>query len=75
MEQRRLGNQGLIVSAMGLGCMGMSDAYGPADEAESIATITGPWNWGLISLIRRTPTDRSPTRSWSERRLATGVTK
>ena len=39
MEQRRLGNQGLIVSAMGLGCMGMSDAYGPADEAESIATI------------------------------------
>jgi aryl-alcohol dehydrogenase-like predicted oxidoreductase len=39
MEQRRLGNQGLTVSAMGLGCMGMSDAYGPADEAESIATI------------------------------------
>jgi aryl-alcohol dehydrogenase-like predicted oxidoreductase len=39
MEQRRLGNQGLVVSALGLGCMGMSDAYGPADEAESIATI------------------------------------
>ncbi len=39
MEQQRLGNQGLTVSAMGLGCMGMSDAYGPADEAESIATI------------------------------------
>ena len=39
MEQKRLGKQGLIVSAMGLGCMGMSDAYGPADEAESIATI------------------------------------
>src|SRR5262249_6284286 len=39
MEQKRLGKQGLTVSAMGLGCMGMSDAYGPADEAESIATI------------------------------------
>ena len=39
MEPRRLGRQGLTVSAMGLGCMGMSDAYGPADEAESVATI------------------------------------
>ncbi|MDG3004949.1 aldo/keto reductase [Paludisphaera mucosa] len=39
METRRLGNQGLVVSRLGLGCMGMSDAYGPADEAESIATI------------------------------------
>src|SRR5579872_6807648 len=39
MEPRRLGNQGLTASPMGLGCMGMSDAYGPADEAESIATI------------------------------------
>lgn len=39
MDQQRLGNEGLIVSAMGLGCMGMSDAYGPADENESIATI------------------------------------
>ena len=39
MDQRRLGKKGLTVSAMGLGCMGMSDAYGPADEAESVATI------------------------------------
>ncbi len=39
MEQRALGNQGLVVSAMGLGCMGMSEFYGPGDEAESIATI------------------------------------
>lgn len=37
--QRRLGTQGLAVSALGLGCMGMSTAYGAADEAESIATI------------------------------------
>src|SRR5512137_897641 len=39
MEQRKLGTQGLAVSAQGLGCMGMSEFYGPADEAESVATI------------------------------------
>ena len=39
MQKRKLGRQGLIVSAIGLGCMGMSEFYGPGDEAESIATI------------------------------------
>ncbi len=36
---RKLGSSGLEVSAIGLGCMGMSQSYGPADEAESIATL------------------------------------
>src|SRR5262245_15407213 len=39
MEQRKLGNQGLSVSALGLGCMGMSYAYGSADENTAIETI------------------------------------
>ncbi|MDB5933813.1 MAG: Aldo-keto reductase [Massilia sp.] len=39
MKQRTLGSSGLSVSALGLGCMGMSTAYGPADDAESIATV------------------------------------
>ena len=39
MERRRLGSQGLEVSAEGLGCMGMSEFYGPTDDAEAIATI------------------------------------
>lgn len=39
LRTRKLGNQGLEVSALGLGCMGMSQSYGPADEAESIATL------------------------------------
>ncbi len=39
MQFRELGRSGLKVSALGLGCMGMSEFYGPGDEAESIATI------------------------------------
>jgi aryl-alcohol dehydrogenase-like predicted oxidoreductase len=39
LETRTLGQQGLEVSAIGLGCMGMSQSYGPANESESLATI------------------------------------
>ena len=39
MQKRRLGTQGLETSALGLGCMGMSEFYGTADEAEAVTTI------------------------------------
>jgi aryl-alcohol dehydrogenase-like predicted oxidoreductase len=39
MKQRILGNQGLVVSELGLGCMGMSEFYGITDDSEAIATI------------------------------------
>ena len=39
LKTRKLGSQGLEVSAIGLGCMGMSDFYGERDEAESVGTI------------------------------------
>src|SRR5215469_936809 len=47
---RSLGWQGLIVSAQGLGCMGMSQSYGPADERESIATIHRAIELGIFLL-------------------------
>ncbi|MCJ8283447.1 MAG: hypothetical protein MJK14_27595 [Rivularia sp. ALOHA_DT_140] len=39
MKTRNLGNQGLVVSELGLGCMGMSEFYGENNEQESIDTI------------------------------------
>ncbi|AOX17440.1 aldo/keto reductase [Kozakia baliensis] len=47
MEYRSLGGQGLRVSALGLGCMGMSQSYGVPDDAESIATIHRALELGL----------------------------
>ena len=47
MELRHLGRTGPLVSAIGLGCMGMSGMYGPADRAESIATIQAALDAGI----------------------------
>jgi aryl-alcohol dehydrogenase-like predicted oxidoreductase len=47
MERRRLGNTDLTVSIIGLGCYGMSGAYGPADDAESVATIRRALHLGV----------------------------
>jgi aryl-alcohol dehydrogenase-like predicted oxidoreductase len=50
MKTRKLGNQGLEVSAIGLGCMGMSEFYGATDEVESIATIHLALDMGVTML-------------------------
>jgi aryl-alcohol dehydrogenase-like predicted oxidoreductase len=50
MEKRTLGRTGLKVSELGLGCMGMSEFYGPHDEAESIAVIHKAIDLGVTFL-------------------------
>ncbi|WGS50443.1 aldo/keto reductase [Paraburkholderia sp. D15] len=46
LPRRKLGSQGLDVSALGLGCMGMSFAYGPTDDAESLRTLHRAFDLG-----------------------------
>jgi pyridoxine 4-dehydrogenase len=50
MKTRQLGKNGPLVSEVGLGCMGMSDFYGPADEAESLATLDAAIDAGITLL-------------------------
>lgn len=50
MKTRKLGSQGLTVSELGLGCMGMSEFYGAVDETESIATIHRALDLGVTLL-------------------------
>src|SRR6188472_1610828 len=50
MITRKLGTTGPTVSALGLGCMGMSDVYGPTDRGESIATIHAALDAGITLL-------------------------
>ena len=50
MEMRTLGKGGLSVSALGLGCMGMSEFYGPGDERDSIRTIHRALEMGMTFL-------------------------
>ena len=51
MRQMQLGRTGPMVSALGLGCMGMSGMYGPSDRKESLATIAA----AVLGLLLRRP--------------------
>jgi len=50
MMSRQLGTHGPVVSTLGLGCMGMSDFYGPADRTESLATVRAALDAGITLL-------------------------
>jgi predicted aldo/keto reductase-like oxidoreductase len=65
MENRHLGNQGLVVSKLGLGCMGMSWGYGARDDAESIATIHEAIDLGINFLTPLRCTVLTKTKSCS----------
>ena len=65
MEKRKLGSSGLEVSALGLGCMGMSYAYGPAsDKIEMIKLIRSAVERGVTFFDTAEIYGHSRTRSW-----------
>ena len=73
LSKRKLGIQGLEVSAIGLGCMGMSQSYGPADEGESIATLHRAIDLGCTFFDTAENYGPFPTRSCSVGRSKAGA--
>ena len=67
MDRRNLGAEGLVVSALGLGCMGMSEFYGTSDEEESIATIHRAIELGIDFLDTADMSSRRTLPRWISR--------
>ena len=74
MQHRSLGSTGPTVSALGLGCMGMSDFYGPADDAESIATIHAALDAGDHPARHRRLLRHGPQRAAARARRCAAAT-
>ncbi len=65
VNKRKLGSQGLEVSEIGLGCMPMSQSYGPADQDEAIPRCTGRSISAALSSTPPKSMDRTPTKTCS----------
>ncbi len=75
MKRRSLGSKGPSISALGLGCMGMSEFYGSRDDEESIATIHRALDLGMDFLDTADVYGLGGTRSWSAARFAAGASE
>ena len=65
MERHRFPNTDLMVSVIGLGCYGMSGAYGPAHDAESIATLHRALDLGINFLDTSASYGQGHNHRWS----------
>jgi predicted aldo/keto reductase-like oxidoreductase len=75
MQQRKLGNQGLTVSALGYGAMGIHSFYGPGDEQQGIKAIQTAYDHGVTFLTRPNSTAGAKTRNWWGRPSAPSGTR
>lgn len=76
MKQRKLGTQGLEVSALGLGCMGLSFSYGPPQEkSEAIKLIRKAYELGVNFLIQPKCMDHISTKTFWAKLLRLSATR